>query len=337
MSIRRRARRTAVLRLGAERAAAARARLGTATCIAGACVRVAFVTSASYPTNFGGLTYADTQCQTLAKSVHLFGAFLSWLADDTQSPSTRFTQSQFPYVRIDGVEIAKNWAALISGALEAPVSVDETGETVGANTEAFTGTNADGTALPKLTTGSSQPATSAATLDGQPELGPSVGGHGDATATSSQWSFVTNGESGCDYGAPLLLPAVTRRGPAAPDRCPPRNHPRERAPIVPLGSVTSPLRTLRFFRLRVFGMVRLSTRRRLAAAVHAGRRVRSYRADRGEPGRDGAKAVVGRASSSPRGRFTRRLRRPPNPGCRMPTRGTDSPGQPGRSVDCCRR
>ena len=171
---------------------------GTATCIAGACVRVAFITSASYPTNFGGLTNAETQCQTLAQAAHLVGAFLPWLADDTQSPSTRFTQSQVPYVRLDGVEIAKNWSGLISGTLEAPIAVDEKGHPVASGTEAFTGANADGTVLPKLTVNSQ---TGDQCCNGWTTTQSSIPpweGVGDALATSSQWSLATNtGIGGC--------------------------------------------------------------------------------------------------------------------------------------------
>jgi hypothetical protein len=52
---------------------------------------------------------------------------MAWLSDAAGSPSTRFTQATVPYLRMDGVAIANNWAGLTSGTLLAALNVTENG------------------------------------------------------------------------------------------------------------------------------------------------------------------------------------------------------------------
>jgi len=93
----------------------------------GSCAKVVFVTSATYNGNLGGLAGADSECQALAASAGLNGTYLAWLADDSDSPATRFAQATEPYVRTDGMQIASNWLTLIDGNLDAPLDLAEDG------------------------------------------------------------------------------------------------------------------------------------------------------------------------------------------------------------------
>ncbi len=112
-------------------------------CGAGGPCRV-FVTSAPFGGILGGLTGADTICQNYADSASLRGTYKAWLSDSTASPSTRFVQSTGPYELVDGTRIAANWTALTDGALRAPISLTETGNTIAAAALVWTYTKVDG-------------------------------------------------------------------------------------------------------------------------------------------------------------------------------------------------
>lgn len=89
------------------------------TCIA---PKRVFATNAIFSGGqIGGLTGADAKCQGAAVGAGLTGTYKAWLSDVTGSPSTRFTQSNAPYVRVDGILVANNWADLIDGELNAPI------------------------------------------------------------------------------------------------------------------------------------------------------------------------------------------------------------------------
>jgi hypothetical protein len=106
-----------------------------------------FVTSAIYNGDLGGLAGADATCQALADAAGLTGTYKAWLSDTTASPSTRFTQSANPYVRVDGVIVADNWADLTDGTLDATISRDEHGALT-AWTSVWTSTTPLGTIYP---------------------------------------------------------------------------------------------------------------------------------------------------------------------------------------------
>jgi hypothetical protein len=93
----------------------------------GGYARTVFVSSVMFTGNLGGLLGADGQCQALANAAGLSGTYMAWLSTAAESPSTRMTQSVEPYVRVDGVEVAPNWAGLVDGTLAAPINVTETG------------------------------------------------------------------------------------------------------------------------------------------------------------------------------------------------------------------
>jgi len=108
--------------------------------------KLVFLTSAAYDGDLGGLSGADAKCNALAVDAGLLGIYKAWLSDSTASPSTRFTRSDLPYTRVDGTVVANDWADLTDGMLAAPISVTETGATIGASEYVWTDSDEDGTA-----------------------------------------------------------------------------------------------------------------------------------------------------------------------------------------------
>lgn len=104
-----------------------------------------FVTASTYQGDFGGLTGADAVCQKEAVAASLTGTYLAWLSDSQGSPSKRFAKQTVPYVRADGVTIAKNWKSLVSGTLAAPINVTASGAVIPMADNAWTMTTMEGT------------------------------------------------------------------------------------------------------------------------------------------------------------------------------------------------
>ena len=104
-----------------------------------------FVTSASFTgdlvteaqTNFAdcagvttGIDGADCICQSLAEDAGLSDTYRAWLSnanDTSSSPLGRFNLATFPYVLVDGTQIAADFADLTDGTLDAGIDLDETG------------------------------------------------------------------------------------------------------------------------------------------------------------------------------------------------------------------
>lgn len=86
-----------------------------------------FVTSTAYAGDLGGLDGADAHCQVAASSAGLSGIWRAWLGTSGTSPLVRLQHGDLPYVRLDGVVVADDWADLTDGALAAPIAIDETG------------------------------------------------------------------------------------------------------------------------------------------------------------------------------------------------------------------
>ena len=89
-----------------------------------------FVTSTTHTGNLGGLDAADAICQELADNSELTGQYKAWLSNDTQSPSTRFIQSDVPYVLVDGTQIAINYDDLVDGTIQNVIDLTEGSNTV---------------------------------------------------------------------------------------------------------------------------------------------------------------------------------------------------------------
>jgi hypothetical protein len=99
-------------------------------CVNGTCgtdPKIAFVTSTLYTGNLGGVAGADQKCNERAKAGSQPGTYRAWISDDTQSPSTRFSMKGGPIRLVDGSELAKNWADLLSNGLTRFFNITELG------------------------------------------------------------------------------------------------------------------------------------------------------------------------------------------------------------------
>lgn len=95
--------------------------------------KTVFITSDTFNGNLGGLAGADQLCQARAVQAGLLGNFKAWLSDDMQSPQTRFTHPNLPYVLVNKTTvIAVSWTALVGGVnLLNPISLDQYGNDIG--------------------------------------------------------------------------------------------------------------------------------------------------------------------------------------------------------------
>ena len=89
-----------------------------------------FVTSQEYTSNLGGLIGADQKCQSLADSENLGGTWKAWLSEEQTNVRDRFVKSNNPYVLLDDLPIADNWADLTDGKLIGSIDMNEKGERV---------------------------------------------------------------------------------------------------------------------------------------------------------------------------------------------------------------
>lgn len=109
---------------------------------------IVFVSSEgdTYTGNFGGVSGADTNCNTLASAASLTGNFVAWLSDSITDAKDRLP-TEIPFKRTDGVIIADNLADLLDGTIGNKINVDEAGvPPAGTEIHVFTGTKIDGTA-----------------------------------------------------------------------------------------------------------------------------------------------------------------------------------------------
>ncbi len=114
-------------------------------CVHGDCVRRVFVTSAAVSGgSIGGVAGADAMCQRPADGAALGGRYRAWLAEPLDWPEQSFTRSRAPYVRVDGVEVAANWADLTDGTLVFPILYTESGADP-ADPSPWANVNRDGT------------------------------------------------------------------------------------------------------------------------------------------------------------------------------------------------
>ena len=109
--------------------------------------RKVFVTSMMFTPNLGGLTGADSRCKQLANKAGLarWETYHAWLSDSKQDARDRVFVGKGPLVRIDGVVVVDQGAALLQGHLNVPISINEYGATVAG--DVWTGTRVDGKAL----------------------------------------------------------------------------------------------------------------------------------------------------------------------------------------------
>jgi hypothetical protein len=99
-------------------------------CFGGACQtgKIVFATSLTYNGALGGLMGADLKCQNHVTMGCLPpGNYMAWLSTQQDTPSSRFTQSNIPYRRVDGALVANNWNDLTDGSIGVAISLDEKG------------------------------------------------------------------------------------------------------------------------------------------------------------------------------------------------------------------
>ncbi|MDO8429963.1 MAG: fibronectin type III domain-containing protein, partial [bacterium] len=87
-----------------------------------------FLTSSKFNGNLGGLSGADSQCQTIASGIGLGGSWKAWLSSGSISASSRLTHASAPYKLLTGSTVANNWTDLTDASLSTAISVDETGK-----------------------------------------------------------------------------------------------------------------------------------------------------------------------------------------------------------------
>jgi len=160
-------------------------------CASGECYKRVFVTSTTHNGAMGGLAGADAICQARATAAGLSGTYMAWLSDSTGSPSTRFTQSEAPYVLVNGTVIANDWYDLTDGSIDNYFNRNEFGATVSSSSYPYTSTTAAGTLIDASRTCSNWTATS----------GPVYFGCTDST--SSSWSICWGGVNHCAMSMPL--------------------------------------------------------------------------------------------------------------------------------------
>lgn len=88
--------------------------------------RLVFVTNETFAGDLGGSQGADEKCQIAAMTAGLSGVFRAWLSTSAQQPLDSLVPSTVPYRRLDGVQVAKDWADLVDGMLENPINYTET-------------------------------------------------------------------------------------------------------------------------------------------------------------------------------------------------------------------
>lgn len=144
-----------------------------------------FLTTSVQNGNLGGLAGADAICQQRAQAANLPGTYKAWLSDAAQSPATRFVQSTGPYLRVDGVTVAANWADLTDGTLQAAITVAETGAVFDAlDLRSWTHTLANGTAGGVLNANCSNWTSADNGVNGD---------EGQVAATSDNWTDFASG------------------------------------------------------------------------------------------------------------------------------------------------
>ncbi len=156
-----------------------------------ACARdsIVFITSQVYQGNINGLAGADQRCRMLAAIAGLprFETYRAWLSSSTKSAAQRLLHSRGRYVLVNGLVVAQDWDALVSGNLEHSLDVDENSQTQ--DYRVWTSTLASGDAAP-----------GANFCEDWTGIG-ADGGTGLSGMTDATWSFFENAP--CDAEAHL--------------------------------------------------------------------------------------------------------------------------------------
>jgi len=126
---------------------------GQVQCDAGNCrmmARVAFVMSAEFTGDLGGLAGADAACVAAAAAGKLDNAssFLAYMGDGTAAPATRFVDGAkdkgYPYARRDGKKLADDLDDLFATGPRVPLVITELGTMLPPEQYAWTGVDIHG-------------------------------------------------------------------------------------------------------------------------------------------------------------------------------------------------
>lgn len=100
-----------------------------------------FITSTSYNGNLGGLSGANSKCQSRAQAAGLTGTYKAWVSTANSEPKNWIPNAK--YILINGTTIANNKTDLLDGTIQNKINKNEMGNTVSwKNT--YTGTYATG-------------------------------------------------------------------------------------------------------------------------------------------------------------------------------------------------
>lgn len=139
---------------------------------------IAFVTSTTYPGDFGGLEVADEICNELARNAGLSGSYIAWLSDTSVNARDRIGSAR-GWVRRDGRPFAATVEDLIGYSVLYPLLIDEKGERT-TESWVWTGTRSgDGVATDKH-------------CGDWRETEGLRGTVGETNSMSGQWTFRTN-------------------------------------------------------------------------------------------------------------------------------------------------
>jgi len=136
-----------------------------------------FVTSTPQTAALGGIAGADEICATEAADANLQGEFKAWLSTTSSSVADRLSHDGGPFVRVDEMVVANDWADLVDGALLAPINLDANGQP--RTGDVWTGT---------LETGASYTVDDCAAFTS----GDNADGHaycGSSTSTTATWTY----------------------------------------------------------------------------------------------------------------------------------------------------
>lgn len=110
-----------------------------------------FVTNTTYTGNIGGLSGADSNCQSQADAASLGGTWKAWLSDASTNASSRLSQSIVPYVKVDGTTVVvNNWSDLTDGSLNSAINKDQYGNTQ-SGLDVWTNTDTSGNRIASVT------------------------------------------------------------------------------------------------------------------------------------------------------------------------------------------
>ncbi len=160
--------------------------------------RLVFVTSTLQYGDMNGLAGADTICNDLAQEAGLPGTYKAWLSTGQANgtPAVRFTQSAVPYVKVDGVKVADNWADLTDGTLDSAINRTElnaappAGNPTCGNTSVWSNTNSNGTLFNSINSCGNYLSTA------------SAGHWGQSALVNGGWSSACSGGT-CSWQEPM--------------------------------------------------------------------------------------------------------------------------------------